>query len=305
MKTESSPRISEEILGERLRRGLLFDGAMGTMLGAIEGKDWDAPEELNVFDPERIEAIHRAYAEAGAEVITTNTFGGNRIRLERAGYADRVEEFNVAGARLARAGAEAGENVLVAGDIGPIGEFMEPLGERTREEFVAAFTEQAEALASGGSDLLLVETMSDLGEAETAIEGARSTGLAVVVTMSFDTNGHTMMGVSPAEAAVRLTELGAVAVGANCGTGPDEIGPVVEEMRRAAPDAVILVQSNAGMPQVDIDRIYYDCSPEDMAGHVEAWLKAGIQAVGSCCGSTPEHIRALRVVMDRHRAGGN
>ena len=303
MKTDSSPRISETELRERLRRGLLFDGAMGTMLGAIEGKDWDAPEELNVDDPERIAAIHRAYAEAGAEVITTNTFGGNRIRLERAGYAERVEEFNVAGARLAR--EAVGEGVLVAGDIGPIGEFMQPLGEHTREEFVAAFAEQAAALALGGSDLLLVETLSDLGEAETAIEGARTTGLPVAVTMSFDTNGHTMMGVSPAEAAVRLTELGAVAVGANCGTGPDEIGPVVEEMRRAAPEAVILVQSNAGMPQVDVDRIYYDCTPEDMAAHVESWLKSGIQAVGSCCGSTPEHIRALRAVMDRHRAGGD
>ncbi len=303
MKTDSSPRISEAELRERLRRGLLFDGAMGTMLGAIEGKDWDAPEELNVDDPERIAAIHRAYAEVGAEVITTNTFGGNRIRLERAGYAERVEEFNVAGARLAR--EAVGEGVLVAGDIGPIGEFMQPLGEHTREEFVAAFAEQAAALALGGSDLLLVETLSDLGEAETAIEGARTTGLPVAVTMSFDTNGHTMMGVSPAEAAVRLTELGAVAVGANCGTGPDEIGPVVEEMRRAAPEAVILVQSNAGMPQVDVDRIYYDCTPEDMAAHVESWLKSGIQAVGSCCGSTPEHIRALRAVMDRHRAGGD
>ena len=303
MKTESSPRISEAELRERLRRGLLFDGAMGTMLGAIEGKDWDAPEELNVDDPERIAAIHRAYAEAGAEVITTNTFGGNRIRLERAGYAERVEEFNVAGARLAR--EAGGEEVLVAGDIGPIGEFMQPLGDHTREEFVAAFAEQAAALALGGSDLLLVETLSDLGEAETAIEGARTTGLPVAVTMSFDTNGHTMMGVAPGEAAVRLTELGAVAVGANCGTGPDEIGPVVEEMRRAAPEAVILVQSNAGMPQVDVDRIYYDCTPEDMAAHVESWLKSGIQAVGSCCGSTPEHIRALRGVMDRHRAGGH
>lgn len=301
MSQADPPRISEAELRERLRRGLLFDGAMGTMLGAIAGKDWDVPEELNIYDPDRIRAIHQAYAEAGAEVITTNTFGGNRIRLERAGYADRVEELNVAAVRLA--GEAVGKDALIAGNIGPIGEFMEPLGERTRDEFVAVFAEQASALASGGSDLLLVETLSDLGEAETAIEGAKTTALPVVVTMSFDTNGHTMMGVSPGDAAVRLTELGAVAVGANCGTGPEELGPVLEQMREAAPDALILVQSNAGMPQVDRDHIFYDCSPGDMVSHVEGWLNSGIQAVGSCCGSTPEHTRALRTLMDRHRAG--
>jgi 5-methyltetrahydrofolate--homocysteine methyltransferase len=296
MNTTSIPEIE---LRNLLQRGLLFDGAMGTMLGAIAGKDWEAPEELNIYDPDRIATIHRAYADAGAEVLTTNTFGGNRIRLERAGYADRVEEFNVAGARIAR--EAGGEHVLIAGDIGPIGEFMEPLGERTRNEFVEAFAEQASALALGGSDFLLVETLSDLGEAETAIEGARTTGLPVVVTMSFDTNGHTMMGVSPEDAVIRLTEFGAVAVGANCGTGPEELIPVMEAMRLASPDGILLVQSNAGMPKIDGENIYYDCTPQDMAEHVERWLNSGIQAVGACCGSTPEHIRALRGVMDRYR----
>jgi len=285
---------------DRLQHGLLFDGAMGTMLGAADDKTWKVPEELNLNDPDRVRGVHRAYAEAGADVIATNTFGGNRIRLERAGFADRVEEFNVAAALLAR--EASGDDVLVAGDIGPSGEFMEPLGERSREEFVAAFTEQAAALAAGGCDLLLIETMSDLGETGVAIEAALTTGLPVIATMSFDTAGRTMMGVSPADAAIQLAEMGVIAVGANCGMGPDEMTPVLEQMHEAAPDTPVLGQSNAGMPRIDGEHVHYDCTPAEMAAHAEAWLAAGIQLIGSCCGSTPEHVGALRAVLDRHQA---
>jgi 5-methyltetrahydrofolate--homocysteine methyltransferase len=288
---------------QRLEHGILFDGAMGTMLGAADDKTWDVPEELNLDDPDRVRGVHRAYAEAGADVITTNTFGGNRIRLERAGFAGRVEEFNRAAARLAREGG--GDDILVAGDIGPTGEFMAPLGERSREEFVAAFTEQAAALAAGGCDLLLIETMSDLGETAAAIEAAHTTGLPVIATMSFDTAGRTMMGVSPADAAVQLAEMGVAAVGANCGMGPDEMTPVLEQMHQAAPEIPVLGQSNAGMPRVDGEHVHYDCTPAEMAAHAEAWLAAGIQLIGSCCGSTPEHVGALRAVLDRHQAANS
>ena len=288
---------------DRLQHGLLFDGAMGTMLGAADDKTWKVPEELNLNDPDRVRSVHRAYAEAGADVIATNTFGGNRIRLERAGFADRVEEFNVAAALLAR--EASGDDVLVAGDIGPSGEFMEPLGERSREEFVAAFTEQAAALAAGGCDLLLIETMSDLGETGVAIEAALTTGLPVIATMSFDTAGRTMMGVSPADAAIQLAEMGVIAVGANCGMGPDEMTPVLEQMHEAAPDTPVLGQSNAGMPRIDGEHVHYDCTPAEMAAHAEAWLAAGIQLIGSCCGSTPEHVGALRAVLDRHQAANS
>ncbi|MDP6508203.1 MAG: homocysteine S-methyltransferase family protein [Chloroflexota bacterium] len=288
---------------DRLQHGLLFDGAMGTMLGAADDKTWKVPEELNLNDPDRVRGVHRAYAEAGADVIATNTFGGNRIRLERAGFADRVEEFNVAAALLAR--EASGDDVLVAGDIGPSGEFMEPLGERSREEFVAAFTEQAAALAAGGCDLLLIETMSDLGETGVAIEAALTTGLPVIATMSFDTAGRTMMGVSPADAAIQLAEMGVIAVGANCGMGPDEMTPVLEQMHEAAPDTPVLGQSNAGMPRIDGEHVHYDCTPAEMAAHAEAWLAAGIQLIGSCCGSTPEHVGALRAVLDRHQAANS
>lgn len=295
--------MTADELRQRLQRGILFDGAMGTMLGAADAKTWDVPEELNLEDPDRVRAVHRAYAEAGAEVIATNTFGGNRIRLDRAGFADRVEEFNLAAVRLAR--EAVGTDVLVAGDIGPTGEFMEPLGEHPREEFVAAFAEQAAALAAGGADLLLIETMSDLGEIGAAIEGALTTGLPVIATMSFDTGGRTMMGVSPADAAVKLTEMGAIAVGANCGMGPDDMTPILQQMRDAAPDTPILGQSNAGMPRVDGDDVHYDCTPDEMASLADTWLAAGVQLIGACCGSTPEHVRALRAVLDRHRAAAS
>ncbi len=291
-----------EIL-QRLQHGILFDGAMGTMLGAADDKTWEVPEELNLDDPDRVRGVHRAYAKAGADVITTNTFGGNRIRLERAGFADRVGEFNKSAARLAHEGG--GDDILVAGDIGPTGEFMEPLGERSRDEFVAAFTEQAAALAAGGCDLILIETMSDIGETGAAIEAALTTGLPVIATMSFDTAGHTMMGVSPADAAVQLAGLGVAAVGANCGMGPDEMTPILEQMHAAAPDTPVLGQSNAGMPRIDGEHVHYDCTPAEMAAHAETWLAAGIQLIGSCCGSTPEHVGSLRAVLDRHQAANS
>ena len=292
-------RISPEELVERLRRGALFDGPQGTMLGAATNKDWETPEELNLREPDRVRAMHRAYVDAGCDVISTNSFGGNRIRLTRAELADELQAFNVTAAELAR--EVAGDGVLVAGDIGPTGEFLEPLGEHPYSRFVDAFAEQSRALAAGGVDFLLIETMSDLGEVRTAIEGAKSTGLGVVAAMSFCTNKRTMMGVTPADATRAMIEYGADAVGANCGNGPDEMTDILREMREAMPDAVILAESNAGIPEIRGGQVVYDCSPEEMAGYAAQWADFGIQAIGACCGSTPETIRAIGKVVDRFR----
>ncbi len=292
-------RVSPEELVERLRRGALFDGPQGTMLGAATNKDWETPEELNLREPDRVRAMHRAYVDAGCDVITTNSFGGNRIRLTRAELADELQAFNVSAAELAR--EVAGDDVLVAGDIGPTGEFLEPLGEHPYSRFVDAFAEQSRALAAGGVDFLLIETMSDLGEVRTAIEGAKSTGLGVVAAMSFCTNKRTMMGVTPADAARAMIDYGADAVGANCGNGPDEMTDILREMREAMPDVVLLAESNAGIPEIRGGQVVYDCSPEEMAGYASQWAGFGVQAIGACCGSTPETIRAIGEVVDRFR----
>jgi 5-methyltetrahydrofolate--homocysteine methyltransferase len=269
------------------------------MLGAASNKDWETPEELSLREPDRVREMHRDYVDAGADVLTTNSFGGNRIRLTRAGLADQLEAFNRSAAELAR--EVAGDKVLVAGDIGPSGEFLEPLGDHPYSEFVDAFAEQSRALAAGGVDFLLIETMSDLGEVRTAIEGAKSTGLGVVATMSFDTNKRTMMGVTPADAARAMVEYGADAVGANCGNSPDEMTDILREMREAMPDAVTLGQANAGIPEIRGGRVVYNSSPEEMAGHARQWAELGVQAIGACCGSTPETIRAIGEVVDRFR----
>ncbi len=266
------------------------------MVGAATNKDWETPEELNLREPDRVRDMHRAYVDAGAEVITTNSFGGNRIRLTRAGLADQLEAFNRSAAALAR--EVAADNLLVAGDIGPSGEFLEPLGDHLYSEFVDAFAEQSRALADGGVDFLLIETMSDLGEVRTAIEGAKSTGLGVVATMSFCTNMRTMMGVTPADAAREMIEYGADAIGANCGNGPDEMTEILREMREAMPDAVVLGQSNAGIPEIRGRRVVYDCTPDEMAAYAGQWAEFGVQAIGACCGGTPDTIRAIGDVVE-------
>src|SRR5690606_4563443 len=204
---------------------LLLDGAMGTLLMEMGLTSGDPPEDWNVRYPERIEEVHRRYIDAGSRLILTNSFGGSRFRLKLHRLDNRVTELNRAAAGIARRAADAAPHkVLVAGSIGPTGELLEPLGAMSFDEAKAAFAEQAAALAEGGVDLLWVETMSDLEEVRAAVEGAReATDLPVAATMTFDTNRHTMMGVSPEQAVQALGKMGLVALGANCGNGPDEI----------------------------------------------------------------------------------
>jgi len=275
---------------------ILLDGAMGTMLMDAGLEQGDPPEEWNVTHPDRIRAIHRAYIQAGSRVVLTNSFGGTRFRLEMHGLQDRVVELNKAAAQNARAEAEAAPDiVVVAGSMGPTGQLFEPMGTLTFEEAKAAFAEQANGLAEGGVDVFWVETMSDLNEVKAAVEGARSVSdLPIVTTMSFDTHGHTMMGVSPVKAIETLGELDVIAIGANCGTGSDELEVAVKAMREVKPDAIIVAKANAGIPQVVAGGdIVYNGTPEVMAQYALNVRDLGVSMIGGCCGSTPKHIRAM------------
>lgn len=281
------------------QRPVLLDGGMGTLL-QDSGLEDGAPGELwNLENRDTVRRAHAAYAEAGARLLTTNTFGGTRPRLEMHGLGDRVGEVNRTAARIARSVADE-RGLLVAGDLGPTGELLAPLGTLTREAAQELFAEQLIGLVEGGIDLVLVETLSDLGEAEAALAAARGVapGLPVAVTMSFDTNMRTMMGVRPAEAVTHLAAAGADAVGANCGRGPEEMELIAAEMVQArAGDLLLVAQSNAGLPQVVGDHFEYDATADDLAAHAGRLAELEIDLIGGCCGSTPAHIAAMNAIL--------
>ena len=274
---------------------VVVDGGMGTLLQDRGLDDGGSGELWNVERPEVVRDAHRGYAAAGARILTTNTFGGSRPRLDMHGLADRVHELNEAGARLAREVA-ADFGALVAGDLGPTGELMAPLGTMDAAAAQAIFAEQLTGLRAGGIDLVLIETMSDLAEVEAAVVAARAVvpDLPVVATLSFDTNLRSMMGVRPADAVTALAALDVDAVGANCGRGPREMAEIAAQLAAARPEGLLLVaQSNAGLPQVVGDHFEYDATPEDMARHALELRELGIDLVGACCGSTPAHVAAM------------
>ncbi len=280
---------------------ILADGAMGTMLFEAGLQFGDPPESWNVLHPERVQAVHQAYLEAGCRVILTNTFGGNRFRLAMHGLEGQVGELNRAAVSAARrAVAESGREAVVAGDIGPSGAILAPLGEMTFEQAAAGFAEQARAFATEGVDLFWIETMSDLEEMRAAMEGARRAApdLPLVTTMTFDTHGRTMMGVTPEQAVRTLRDWGAAAVGGNCGNGPEEILGVLEKMRAAAPDVVLVAKANAGLPELVNGRAVYRAGPEAMAEYARAAAAAGARIIGACCGSTPAHLKAMAAALD-------
>ena len=284
---------------------IMADGAMGTMLFGAGLQFGDPPEVWNLTQPEVIRRIQRAYLDAGSQIIMTNTFGGNRLRLGLHGLSARVDELNRTAAILARAEVRAaGDTALVAGDIGPSGEIVAPLGTLDYEVAVDVFREQAASLVAGGVDLIWIETMSDLNEIKAAIEGVRraAPGIALITTMTFDTRGHTMMGVTPEQAVEALVAWGADAVGGNCGNGPDELLPVIARMHAAAPDAILVAKSNAGMPELVDMRAVYKSDPETMAAMGLAMREAGATIVGACCGSTPDHLRAIAPALHARHA---
>jgi methionine synthase I (cobalamin-dependent) len=276
---------------------VMFDGGMGTLLQERGLDDGGAGELWNVDEPDAISAIHREYATAGATVLTTNTFGGTKPRLAMHGLGDRVVEINRSAAAIARSVADE-HGILVAGDLGPTGELLSPLGALEQADAQALFEEQLTGLVAGGIDLVLIETMSDLGEVAAAVAAARAVApdLPIVATLSFDTNLRTMMGVTPAQAVAALAASGVEAVGANCGRGPEEMEQIAEQLASARPDGsdlLLIAQSNAGLPVLIGDRFGYDVPAEDLADHARRLHDIGIDLIGACCGSTPAHVAAM------------
>ena len=295
MATPRKLTVTDAHLAEALagRTYLLFDGGMGTLVQAAGLHTvHEVPDLLNLTHPEAIVAIQRQYVEAGADCITTNTFNTNRLKLANAG-ATVAEVYAAAAANARAAGAP-----LVAGDIGPTGALLEPLGTLTFDEAFDIFSEQARAAEAAGCDLIVVETMADLLEAKAAVLAAvESTTLPVFATMTFGEDGRTFLGTTPAIAATTLSALGASAVGLNCSLGPTELAPLVGEL---APHdrALVMAQPNAGLPRIQDGETVFDVGPNEFAQAMEAILDAGATVIGGCCGTTPDHIAALRALID-------
>jgi len=279
---------------------LIFDGAMGTMLFQAGLAPGACPELWNAERPEVLQGVHRAYFEAGSDLVETNSFGGTRLKLKAFGLEERSRELNAQAARLAR--SVCPPDRYVAGSIGPTGHLpdtFEPLGDTPAELFYESFREQALALAEGGVDFFAIETMMIPDEAVLAIKAAKdATGLPVMCSMTFQYNSvkgvdRTMWGTSPTDAAKRLVEAGADIVGCNCGDGgPGRVPAILAEMRTATP-AFLGAYPNAGIPKIVGDKTIYDLTPEAMASAFPAILAAGARIVGACCGSTPTHIQAI------------
>ena len=287
---------------------LVFDGAMGTMLFQAGLPSGACPELWNAERPEILQGIHRAYIEAGSDLVETNTFGGTRLKLKAYGLEARCRELNEKAARLARSVSPPGG--YVAGSIGPTGHLpdtFEPLGDTPAQVFYENFREQALALAGGGVDCFAIETMMIPDEAVLAIKAAKeATGLPVMCSMTFQYSeakgiDRTMWGTSPAQAAAKLAEAGADIVACNCGDGgPGRVPAILAEMRTAT-SALLAAYPNAGIPKVVGDKTVYDLTPEAMASAYPAILAAGARIVGACCGSTPAHIRKIAEVVKKKR----
>ncbi|WP_420347414.1 betaine--homocysteine S-methyltransferase [Pelagibius sp.] len=290
------------------RPWLLADGATGTNFFAMGLQHGDAPELWNLERPDDVVRHYRSFIDAGSDVILTNTFGGTANRLKLHGAQDKVFEINKAAAELAhRAIAESGrKDVIVAGSMGPTGDLFQPLGPLTVEEGAAAFAEQAKGLAAGGADLAWIETISAVDEVQAAVMGAKAAALPYAVTLSFDTNGRTMMGVTPAQFATLAHELEPrpVAFGGNCGTGASELMAAILNLEEAKDTAdVLIAKSNCGIPEYVDGEIHYTGTPELMADYARLALDAGVRIIGGCCGTTPEHIRAMRTALEAHEKG--
>jgi homocysteine S-methyltransferase len=276
-------------------RPMVCDGAMGTMLYSRGISLTRCFDELNLSSPQLVKEIHLAYVKAGAEILETNTFGATRPRLEKYNRGDKVREINLAGARLAR--EVAGEDLYVAGSVGPLGIRLEPLGPTSLEEGREAFREQIAALAEGGADLIIVETMIDPNEARQALLAAREVGsLPVVVQMTVQDDGSTPTGALPEDFTRKLDEWGADIIGLNCSVGPAAILEALEIMA-AVTDRKLSAQPNAGIPRTVQGRNIYLSSPEYLASYARRFIQTGARLVGGCCGTTPEHIRAIKAAV--------
>ena len=297
--------ILNELLAER--GVLLADGATGTNFFARGLETGYPPELWSVEESDKVSELHRQFLEAGSDIILTNSFGGTSYRLKLHNAQDRVVELNQAAAQLARGAADAhqsktGKRVIVAGSMGPSGELFTPLGALDHASAFAAFKQQADALASGGVDILWIETMSSLEEVDAAFDAASQTGLPVVATMTFDTAGKSMMGVEPADYANHVGGRGAAAVGANCGIGPAELISSVLAMKLSqlsgGKKLPLVAKGNCGIPEYRGGEIHYHGSPELMAQYAAIARDIGVSIIGGCCGTTLVHIEAMRRALD-------
>lgn len=285
----------------KLGKVLLSDGAWGTFLQAKGMEPGECPELWNITRRSDVLDIAESYVLAGSDIIETNSFGGSRIKLSQYGYGDRVGEINEAASSISR--EAAGKNKHVAGSIGPTGKML-LMGDVIEAELYDCFREQAIALEKGGADIIIIETMTDLDEARLAVKAAReNTGCIVIITMTFskDMNGKffTMMGVSPAEMTVSMKAAGAHIIGSNCGNGTKDMIGVVKEIRSTDKDIPVMIQANAGTPEFADGLTVYRETPEIMASFVPELLKAGANIIGGCCGTTPEHIKAIAKALGR------
>ncbi|QBK29914.1 betaine--homocysteine S-methyltransferase [Roseitalea porphyridii] len=286
---------------------LLADGATGTNLFAMGLESGDAPELWNIEAPEKIVALHQGFVDAGSDIILTNSFGGTRHRLKLHHAQDRVHELNRAAAEIARKVADvAPRKVIVAGSVGPTGELLVPLGKLTYDDAVDAFREQVAGLKAGGADVIWIETMSAPDEMRAAAEAAGAEGMAYTCTASFDTAGKSMMGLHPKNIAHVFDPVSRkpAAVGANCGVGASDILSSLIDMREGAPDATIIVKGNCGIPEFQGENIVYSGTPELMADYVRLAIDGGAQIIGGCCGTSFEHLKAMRTALDEHRKNG-
>jgi len=291
--------MAREKLTVRIKQGpFILDGAMGTQLMAAGAPAGVCNDYLNIESPDIVADVHRAYIQAGSDAIITNTFGANKISLARHGHSDKVGQINLAAGEIAR--KAAGADRFVLGDIGPCGDFLEPLGTLKADDLKAAFCEQAKGLADGGVDGFIIETMTDLQETLVAIEAVKSASdLPIFVSLSYDTapdGFKTMMAVAPAAAIEQIASLGVDAVGFNCGTLTMSEYIKLAQVHAASAsgkDIAILAEPNAGKPELDGQRTVYNLSPEDYADAAVDINSAGASILGGCCGTTPDHIKAM------------
>ncbi|MFC1758235.1 homocysteine S-methyltransferase family protein [Planctomycetota bacterium] len=288
-----------EVIAELIRDGaVVTDGAWGTQMQARGLPSGECPDAWNLSHPEVVEEIPRAYVEAGSRVVLTNTFRGNRIALEAAGLADRVVELNRAGAAISK--RAAGNQAAVFGSIGPSGKML-CMGEISPEELRDVFAQQATALAEGGADAIVIETMGDLAEAILAVEGAKATTLPIVACMCFDSGAEldrTMMGVTPEQAADGLSGAGADVIGANCGQGIDGYLAIGRRLTETC-DLPVWIKANAGIPKVVGSEVIYETTPEQFASRAAELVDVGVSFIGGCCGTSPEFITALSQGLSR------
>jgi 5-methyltetrahydrofolate--homocysteine methyltransferase len=301
--------MKKSLLETLRERRLVCDGAMGTQLMLAGLANGDCGEAWNLAHPDRVLAIQRRYVEAGADCLITNTFGGSRLMLKRHGHVEHLREINQAGARIAREAFGEREG-FVLGDLGPLGAILEPYGDLSQDEARAAYEEQARALVEAGVDALIIETQTSLEETGVAIAAAKAAGApCIIASLAYDLSQDqsfyvTMMGVTPERAAEFAEENGADIVALNCGTGMDMNGAaMVAKQYRASCKLPVMVQPNAGLPVLENMKAVYKQLPADLALNVPNAIEAGANIIGSCCGSTPEHTRAIREVVAKFNRG--